>query len=49
MVGVSGLRRFLSTRAEGEFVPLSAALESLGVDPREVEALLADRAGGAAA
>lgn len=37
------------SRAEGQFVPLSAALESLGVDPREVEALLADRAGGAAA
>src|SRR3954453_20195676 len=32
------------SRAEGEFVPLSAALETLGVDPREVEALLADRA-----
>lgn len=37
------------SRAEGQFVPLSAALESLGVDPHEVEALLADRAGGAAA
>ena len=31
------------------FVPLAAALESLGVDPREVESLLADRAGGEAA
>ncbi|MDG4765276.1 MULTISPECIES: type II toxin-antitoxin system Phd/YefM family antitoxin [Micromonosporaceae] len=37
------------SRAEGQFVPLSAALESLGVDPREVEALLADRTDGAAA
>jgi len=37
------------SRAEGQFVPLSAALEALGVDPREVEALLADRAGGEAA
>ena len=37
------------SRAEGQFVPLAAALESLGVDPREVEALLADRAGGEAA
>ncbi|MBQ1021704.1 prevent-host-death family protein [Micromonospora sp. D93] len=37
------------SRAEGQFVPLSAALEALGVDPREVEALLADRADGAAA
>ncbi len=37
------------SRAEGQFVPLSAALESLGVDPREVEALLADRTGGEAA
>ncbi|MEV1318449.1 type II toxin-antitoxin system Phd/YefM family antitoxin [Micromonospora arborensis] len=37
------------SRAEGQFVPLSAALESLGVDPREVEALLADRANGEAA
>ncbi|GAB3153541.1 hypothetical protein GCM10027290_46490 [Micromonospora sonneratiae] len=37
------------SRADGQFVPLSAALESLGVDPREVEALLADRAGGEAA
>jgi len=36
------------SRAEGEFVPLSAALESLGVDPREIEALLAERAGEAA-
>ncbi|MFI2710052.1 type II toxin-antitoxin system Phd/YefM family antitoxin [Micromonospora sp. NPDC018662] len=32
------------SRADGQFVPLSAALESLGVDPKEVEALLADRA-----
>lgn len=37
------------SRADGEFVPLSAALESLGVDPREVEAPLADRANGEAA
>lgn len=37
------------SRAEGQFVSLSAALESLGVDPREVEALLADRAHGEAA
>lgn len=37
------------SRAEGQFVPLSEALESLGVDPREVEALLADRAAGEAA
>ena len=37
------------SRADGQFVPLSAALESLGVDPREVEALLADRASGEAA
>ncbi|WBB95027.1 type II toxin-antitoxin system Phd/YefM family antitoxin [Solwaraspora sp. WMMA2080] len=37
------------SRAEGQFVPLSAALESLGVDPREVEALLTDRTDGAAA
>ncbi len=37
------------SRANGQFVPLSAALESLGVDPREVEALMADRAGGEAA
>jgi prevent-host-death family protein len=37
------------SRADGQFVPLAAALESLGVDPREVEALLADRAGGEAA
>lgn len=37
------------SRAEGQFVPLRAALESLGVDPREVEALLADRANGEAA
>jgi prevent-host-death family protein len=37
------------SRAEGQFVPLSAALESLGVDLREVEALLADRANGEAA
>lgn len=37
------------SRAEGQFVPLSAALESLGVDPREVEALLAERANGEAA
>ncbi len=36
------------SRAEGQFVPLAAALESLGVDPREVEALLADRSGEAA-
>jgi prevent-host-death family protein len=36
------------SRTDGQFVPLSAALESLGVDPREVEALLADRAGEAA-
>lgn len=36
------------SRAEGQFVPLADALESLGVDPREVEALLADRAGEAA-
>ncbi|WJK37726.1 type II toxin-antitoxin system Phd/YefM family antitoxin [Solwaraspora sp. WMMA2065] len=26
------------SRAEGQFVPLSAALESLGVEPREVQA-----------
>ncbi|MFG1677193.1 type II toxin-antitoxin system Phd/YefM family antitoxin [Micromonospora sp. NPDC049282] len=37
------------SRADGQFVPLSAALESLGVDPKEVEALLADRANGEAA
>ena len=37
------------SRAEGQFVPLPAALESLGVEPREVEALLADRADGATA
>ena len=37
------------SRAEGQFVPLAAALESLGVNPREVEALLADRTGGEAA
>lgn len=36
------------SRAEGQFVPLADALESLGVDPREIEALLADRAGEAA-
>jgi prevent-host-death family protein len=36
------------SRAEGHFVSLSEALESLGVDPREIEALLADRAGEAA-
>lgn len=36
------------SRAKGEFVPLTEALESLGVDPREVEALLADRASEAA-
>jgi hypothetical protein len=36
------------SRAEGEFVPLADALESLGVDPSEVEALLADRASEAA-
>ena len=36
------------SRADGEFVPLSAALESLGVDPKEVEALLSDRSGEAA-
>jgi hypothetical protein len=36
------------SRAEGQFVPLSAALESLGSIPREVESLLADRAGEAA-
>jgi len=33
------------SRAEGQFVPLAAALESLGVDPGEVEAILADRSG----
>ncbi|MFY1651121.1 type II toxin-antitoxin system Phd/YefM family antitoxin [Solwaraspora sp. WMMB762] len=37
------------SRAKGLFVLLPAALESLGVEPREVEALLADRADGAAA
>ena len=37
------------SRAGGQFVPLAAALESLGVDPHEVEALLADRVGGEAA
>lgn len=31
------------SRDEGQFVPLAAALESLGVDPREIEALRADR------
>ncbi|MDT4995681.1 MAG: hypothetical protein QOH97_5573 [Actinoplanes sp.] len=36
-------------RYVGQFVPLAAALESLGVDPREVEALVAGRAGGEAA
>lgn len=36
------------SRAEGQFVPLAAALETLGVDPREIEALLADRSGNAA-
>jgi prevent-host-death family protein len=36
------------SRAEGQFVPLSDALESLGVDPAEIEALLAERAGEAA-
>ncbi|HET8681069.1 MAG TPA: type II toxin-antitoxin system Phd/YefM family antitoxin [Micromonosporaceae bacterium] len=36
------------SRAEAEFVPLAAALESLGVDPREVEALLAEKAAEAA-
>jgi prevent-host-death family protein len=36
------------SRAEGQFVPLADALESLGVNPREVAALLADRAGDAA-
>nr|MDT0659223.1 type II toxin-antitoxin system Phd/YefM family antitoxin [Micromonospora sp. DSM 115978] len=36
------------SRAEGQFVPLSAALESLGVDPNEIDALLADRSGEAA-
>ncbi|HEY0696951.1 MAG TPA: type II toxin-antitoxin system Phd/YefM family antitoxin [Micromonospora sp.] len=36
------------SRADGEFVPLAAALESLGVDPREVETLLADRKNEAA-
>ncbi len=36
------------SRADGQFVPLAAALESLGVDPKEVEAILADRAGVAA-
>ena len=40
------LEQFRRFRSEGQFVPLSAALEALGVDPREVEALLADRAGG---
>lgn len=37
------------SRADRQFVPLSAALESLGVDLKEVEALLADRANGEAA
>ena len=37
------------SRAEGQFVPLAAALESFGVDPHEVEKLLAHRVGGAAA
>ncbi|MFY1700966.1 MULTISPECIES: prevent-host-death family protein [Micromonospora] len=32
------------SRAQGQFVPLSAALESLGVDPREAGALQSDRA-----
>ena len=36
------------SRADGEFVPLADALESLGVDPSEVEALLAYRANEAA-
>jgi prevent-host-death family protein len=36
------------SRAEGQFVPLADALESLGVDPHEIEALLADRSGEAA-
>lgn len=36
------------SRADGEFVPLADALESLGVNPSEVEALLAERAGVAA-
>ncbi|MEV7228920.1 MULTISPECIES: type II toxin-antitoxin system Phd/YefM family antitoxin [Polymorphospora] len=36
------------SRADGEFVPLAAALESLGVDPEEVQALLADRGRAAA-
>lgn len=36
------------SRTSGEFVPLTEALESLGVDPREVEALLSDRASEAA-
>ena len=33
------------SRTRGQFVPLTAALESLGVDPREVEALVRARAG----
>jgi prevent-host-death family protein len=37
------------SRVDGQFVPLGAALESLGVDPREIEALLTDRAAGEAA
>jgi prevent-host-death family protein len=36
------------SRANGDFVPLTDALASLGVDPREVEALLADRPSEAA-
>ncbi len=36
------------SRSGGTFVPLSAALESLGVDPKEVEVLLADHPGAAA-
>jgi prevent-host-death family protein len=35
------------SRSGGQFVPLSEALESLGVDPREVAALLAARSGEA--
>lgn len=43
-----GSEAIARSRAEGQFVPLAAALESLGVDPREVEAILADRTGEAA-